>query len=175
MKYKSIVTAGILFFAFYLHGQNADTSTNPPVRTASMSTMTSSDYVNHFGIGAEFGEPIGVTAKYWLNDFIALDAAGGWSPAPHSVAEVHMDLLFHDFNLLTAPEGKMPVYIGGGLLGRFRDDGRSDLGGWRFPLGVSYMFDNCPVDIFAEVAPEIIFAPFARGGIDGVVGVRFWF
>ena len=150
-------------------------TTNSAAQTSSYSSYTSYDYVHHVGIGVELGEPFGLTTKYWLTDMFALDGAVGWSPAPHSTAEIHADFLAHDFNLFSPTEGKLPGYIGGGLFGRFRDDGRSDLGGFRFPIGVSYMFEHCPVDIFAEVAPEIIFTPFARGGVDGVIGFRYWF
>jgi hypothetical protein len=170
MKLKFFATLGILSFTCYMQAQNVPN--NPPPQ---MAPGVTTDYANHFGIGAQFGEPFGINAKYWLNDFMALDGAAGWSPAAHSAAEIHADFLVHDFDLLTPPEGRAAVYIGGGILGRFRTEGRSDLAGWRFPLGVSYMFDNCPVDIFAEVAPEVIFAPFVRGGISGTVGFRFWF
>ncbi len=151
-----------------VHAQDNGQTNFPPA-------VATQDYVNKFGVGAEVAAPIGVNAKYFLDDRFALDAAAGWSPYPHSTGEIHADFLVHDFDLLKPSEGKMPVYFGGGILGRLRDDGRSNEAGFRFPVGVSYMFDNAPVDVFAEVAPEVIFAPFARGGIDGGVGFRVWF
>jgi hypothetical protein len=150
------------------NGQNPYVQTNPP-------PPVTADYVHKFGVGLELGAPIGVNAKYWLSDCTALDAAVGWSPYAHSAAEIHADFLVHDFDLLTVPNARMPVYLGGGILGRLRDDNRSNLAGFRFPFGVSYMFNNAPVDVFAEVAPEIIFAPFARGGVDAGIGFRIWF
>lgn len=140
-----------------------------------MSASVMADYVNHFGVGPQFGEPTGINAKYWINDCLALDGAAGWSPEDSPAAEIHVDLLCHNFDLIRPPSGQMPVYIGAGMLGRFRRDNRSNLAGFRFPIGVSYMFQNCPVDVFAEVAPEIIFAPFGRGGITGAIGFRIWF
>lgn len=133
------------------------------------------DYVHRLGLGFELGEPIGITAKYFLSDYLAADGAAGWSPFSHSVGEFHADLLVHDFNLLTPASGSAPVYIGGGIMGRLRDDGRSDLAGFRLPIGVSYMFENTSMSIYAEIAPVAIFAPFARAEIDGDVGIRFWF
>ncbi|MGH8023962.1 MAG: hypothetical protein ACRED1_10295 [Limisphaerales bacterium] len=135
----------------------------------------SNDYVHRLGLGFELGEPIGLTAKYFLSDNLAADGAAGWSPFSHSVAEFHADLLVHDFDLLTPASGSAPVYIGGGIMGRFRDDGRSDLAGFRLPIGVSYMFENSSMSIYAEIAPVAIFAPFARAELDGDVGIRFWF
>lgn len=140
-----------------------------------MAPRETGTYVNHFGIGVQLGEPFGVNGKYWVNDCMALDAAAGWSPAGHSAGEIHGDFLIHDFDLLKPSQGRLPVYVGAGMLARFRTDNRGNLGGFRLPLGVSYMFDNSPVDVFAEIAPEIIVAPFTRGGFGGAVGVRFWF
>jgi hypothetical protein len=144
---------------------------NAPVQSAAYT----GDYVNHVGVGAELGAPVGVNAKYWLTDIWAVDGAFGWSPYSHSVGEIHVDFLAHDFDIVSLPSGRLPFYIGAGLLARFRNDGRSSLAGFRFPVGVSYMFDDCPVDIFAEIAPEAIFTPFGRACIDGSVGFRYWF
>jgi hypothetical protein len=177
MKFKFFATMGILSFALCMQAQYADTSTNLPTHIAlgASTDYSASDYANHLGIGLQVGEPLGVNAKYWLNDTFAVDGAVGWSPQSYSAAEIHADFLVHDFDLVTPDEGKLPFYIGGGILGRFRNQGRSDLAGLRFPVGVSYMFDSCPIDVFAEVAPQIIFAPFVRGGITADVGFRFWF
>jgi hypothetical protein len=177
MKLKFFATVGILSFALSMQAQYADTSTNAQKNIAlGMSSEYSvNDYANRLGIGVQFGEPLGLNAKYWLNDTFAVDGAVGWSPQEYSSAEIHADFLVHDFDLITPSSGKMPVYIGGGLFGRFRNQGRDDLTGLRFPIGVSYMFDSCPLDIFGEVAPQLIFAPFLRGGITADVGFRLWF
>lgn len=166
MKKTCIKTLiALVSFGFCLHGSNS----------YSQNLAETDDYVHQLGIGPQFGAPIGINAKYWLTDTYAVDGAIGASPYSHSSAEIHADFLIHNFDLFTLDSGKLPVYIGGGILGRFRSDGRSDLAGFRFPIGISYMFDYAPVDIFAEIAPEIIFAPFGRGCLDGAVGIRFWF
>ena len=176
MKIKCLTTVvAMVSFGLCARAQDTNytqTQTDPPVRPAAPYT---GDYVNHFGVGFQLGAPIGVTAKYWLTDKYAVDGAFGWSPYDHSPVEMHADFLYNDFNCLNPSSGRMPIYFGGGLLGRFRNDGRDSLGGFRFPFGVSYMFDDKPFDIFAELAPEIIFVPFARGGIDGAVGFHYWF
>jgi len=58
---------------------------------------------------------------------------------------------------------------------RFRDHNHDDEVGIRVPVGLSYMFDNAPIDVFAEIAPAIDVTPDVRGEITGGVGVRFWF
>jgi hypothetical protein len=131
--------------------------------------------VGHFGVGAALGGPIGVTAKYWLTDMLAADASVGWSPYSHATWEIHADILVNDFDLLVPRTGRMPVYAGIGILGRMRNHHLSNMAGFRFPLGISYMFENCPIDIFAEIAPEAIFAPFGRLSVDGSVGFHYWF
>ncbi|MGH7942313.1 MAG: hypothetical protein ACREFR_14695 [Limisphaerales bacterium] len=166
-KCLSILTATVTL-GLCLYGSNA--------RSQSANGMLyTDDYAHHVGVGIQLGAPIGVNAKYWLNDMLAVDGAFGLSPYAHAPAEIHADFLVHDFDLFSLDSGKLPVYFGAGLVGRFRDDGRSDLGGFRFPIGISYMFEDVPIDIFAEVAPEVIFAPFGRGYLDGAVGIRFWF
>lgn len=145
--------------------------TNAPAESAAYTA----DYVNKLGVGLEFGAPIGVNAKYWLTDTFAVDGALGWSPYSHSTAEIHADFLFNDFDLFNPGSGRLPVYAGVGILGRFRDDRRSNLAGFRFPIGISYMFEDCPLDLYAEIAPEAIFAAFGRLSVDGAVGFRYWF
>jgi hypothetical protein len=140
-----------------------------------MPSVSITDYVQKIGVGVTFGEPIGVSVKYWLSDIVAVDAAGGWSVADHSSAEIHADILLHSFDLIPVSQGKLPVYVGVGALGRFRNNGFADEAGVRIPVGISYMFDNCPVDIFAEMGPAILFTPEVKGGIDGGIGVRYWF
>lgn len=137
--------------------------------------LYSDDYVHQLGIGFQLGAPIGVNAKYWLNENWAVDGAFGLSTHSDAPVEIHADFLVHDFDLFNPSAGKMPFYVGGGLVGVFRDHGAGDMGGFRFPIGVTYMFENMPIDIFAEVAPEIMVTPFRRGYLSGAVGVRFWF
>jgi hypothetical protein len=172
MKTKCFTMAMVtVSFGLCAQAQNTSLQANPPTQSAAYT----GDYVNHFGVGAELGAPIGLNAKYWLTDMCAVDGAFGWSPYSHATAEIHADFLVNDFNLVTPPSGRLPFYIGAGILGRFRGDGRSNLAGFRFPIGVSYMFENCPFDVFAEIAPEAIFAPFGRATVDGAVGFHYWF
>lgn len=130
---------------------------------------------NPLGIGLQFGAPLGLTAKYFMNDTVAADGTIAWSPFSHSTAQIQADILLHDFDVVKLPGGKTPVYVGVGLFGRFRDDGRSNLGGVRVPFGISYMFNSAPLDFYAEVAPEFIFAPFARLSFDAAIGFHIWF
>ncbi|MDE3068737.1 MAG: hypothetical protein KGJ60_14480 [Verrucomicrobiota bacterium] len=140
-----------------------------------MQPISTSDYVHHFGAGVIVGEPTGASLKYWLTPNIAADFAGGWSFYDHADAEVQADLLWHDFNLLPVSQGRLPVYFGVGALGRFRHDRWDDQAGIRVPVGISYMMEGTPLDVFAEIGPALIFTPDVRGQVTGGIGVRYWF
>lgn len=132
-------------------------------------------YPEKLGVGVMVGEPTGLTAKYWLNDTLALDGAAGWSFHPHSDFYLQSDVLWHDFDLIPVPQGRLPLYFGVGGLLRFRDQQHDNQVGIRAPVGLSYMFDRLPVDIFVEVAPAIDVAPSVRAELTGGVGIRYWF
>jgi len=72
------------------------------------------------------------------------------------------------------PEGKLPLYFGGGarILFKRHEDDRFGL---RAPVGLAYMFDNVPVDIFAELAPTLDLAPGTRFSVYGGIGARYYF
>lgn len=133
------------------------------------------DYAGRFGVGVILGEPTGGSVKYWLNDTMAIDGAVGWSSHDDTDLYLHSDLLWHNFELIPVSHGRMPVYLGVGGLFRLRDDRHDNQVGIRIPVGVSYMFENAPVDIFAEIGPAIDVSPDVRGEITGGVGIRFWF
>lgn len=128
-----------------------------------------------FGAGIIVGEPTGATLKYWLNDTFALDGAAGWSFRQDSTLYLHGDVLWHTFDLIPATHGRLPVYLGVGSLVRFRDDHRDNEFGVRFPIGVSYFFEKCPIEVFMEVGPAIDFAPATRSDFTGGIGIRYRF
>jgi hypothetical protein len=143
-------------------------------KTSSPSDQTE-NYAGKFGLGIVLGEPTGVSAKYWLNDRMALDGVAGWSLHDDSKFYVHSDLLFHSFDLIPVKSGRLPVYVGAGGFVRFRDSGEDTQAGVRVPVGISYMFEKAPVDIFVEFAPGIDLTPSTRADFMGGIGVRFWF
>jgi len=129
---------------------------------------------HRFGAGVILGEPIGASLKYWLTEKIALDGAAAWSFWDQDNFEFHADVLFHKFDWIPVSQGKLPVYFGGGFRVKLQDND-DDRFGVRGPVGISYMFENVPVDIFVEVGPVIDFTPSVRGGVTGGIGARYWF
>lgn len=142
---------------------------------ASQVNYSADSYVGKFGVGIILGEPTGASLKYWLNDTMAIDGAFGASSRDDTDFYMHGDVLWHNFDLIPVSQGRLPLYFGVGGLVRFRDNNRDNEVGIRLPVGLSYMFDNAPIDIFAEIAPAIDVTPDTRGEITGGVGVRFWF
>jgi len=175
MKRTLTAAALIIVCAANARGQGSTaTATNNNVRA----TPVSSSYAQRFGVGIILGEPTGASLKYWLNDTLAIDGALGASfdddDDDDSSFYLHSDLLWHNFDLIPVSRGRLPVYLGAGALVRFRDDEDNQVG-VRIPVGISYMFDNAPIDIFAEIAPTIDVAPDVRGEVTGGIGIRFWF
>ncbi|HEY3761109.1 MAG TPA: hypothetical protein VGN23_05125 [Verrucomicrobiae bacterium] len=149
-----------------------DMSTNQV--SSQMPPLPLNDFAHSLSAGLMVGEPTGPTVKYFLTDVLAVDGAFGWSPFPHADMEFHADILYHDFNLIHVDEGRLPVYVGAGAFVRFRHNADNQ-GGIRIPFGISYMFQDIPVDIFAEVGPAIVLTPDVRGEIVGGIGARYRF
>jgi hypothetical protein len=173
MKKTLIAASSVILSALAAH--SADSTA---MVTNSNTTVPSDGYAHRFGAGVILGEPTGASLKYWLNDTMAIDGAIGASfnddNDDDSDFYLHSDILWHNFDLLKVPKGQLPVYFGVGALVRFRDDEDNQVG-VRIPVGLSYMFDNLPIDIFAEIAPAIDVAPDVQGEITGGIGIRFWF
>jgi len=152
------------------------------------------------GLGVVLGAPIGFDAKYWLSEKSAIDGAIGWrfeTPNSHFCGDddnenphfdmdndedededchsrtrldIHSDYLWH-FDPVAVPRGRLPFNIGLGLRILTPDTEA----GIRIPLGVSYLPESLPIDIFVDLAPIITFAPYGGADFDGGIGVRYYF
>lgn len=125
--------------------------------------------IKEVGVGIVAGDPIGGTAKLWLNRDLAFDVGAGFSGG----AVFWGDALYHMWDLLPQPrEGKLGVYLGAGP----RLEARSDAEfGLRTIGGVTWRLAKQPLEFFAEAGP--VFRLTQGGGVeaDGGVGVRFYF
>lgn len=176
MKRYIYTMTAVLWCGFSVHADEpAKLTKNTSSNTSSTSADLSESYAGRLGAGITLGEPIGVSLKYWLNDTMAIDGAFGWSSHEDSDFYMHSDVLWHNFDLIPVSRGRAAVYFGVGGLVRFRDNNEDNQVGIRVPVGVSYMFDNAPVDIFAEIGPALDVSPDVEGEITGGVGIRYWF
>jgi hypothetical protein len=125
-----------------------------------------------FGLGIILGEPIGISAKKWLDDKSALDGAVAWSLVTPSSFHFHADYLYHDFNLFNVNKGKLPLYFGIGFRIRI---GNEDRIGIRIPVGICYIFEQSPLDTFFELGPVLDLTPATKLRLTASVGIRYFF
>jgi hypothetical protein len=138
------------------------------------------------GVGVIVGEPTGLSVKKWISPTHAIDAALAWSFSGNDSVQIHSDYLFHNFGVLRtdSSEGRLPLYYGLGarvkLKGDNNDNDRHDNDndvrvGLRIPFGISYLFAQAPLDIFAEVVPVLDVVPDSDVDINVALGARFYF
>lgn len=138
----------------------------------SVSTMNFSQE-RGFGAGIIIGEPTGLSGKLWLLGGNALDMAAAWSFKGNGALLLQADYVFHTFNLIKVESGKLPLYYGIG--GRIILHDNDTYLGIRVPVGLDYMFNNAPVDIFVEIVPILDLTPATDFDIGAGIGVRYWF
>lgn len=125
-----------------------------------------------FGLGIILGEPTGLIAKYWTSRTTAFDIAGSWSFVGEDSFHLHADYLFHSFNIFKVDKGQLPLYYGIGARLSLQDQTRF---GIRIPVGLSYMFEKTPIDIFIEIGPVMDVVPATELHILGFIGFRYYF
>jgi hypothetical protein len=125
-----------------------------------------------FGLGIVLGEPTGLSAKLWTGSSNALDFAAAWSFKGDGHMLLQADYVWHSFNLINVSSGRLPLYYGIGGRVILSDD---PLLGVRIPIGLNYLFDSAPIDIFAEIVPILDLMPSTDFDLGGGIGVRFWF
>jgi len=133
------------------------------------------------GIGLILGEPTGISAKLYLKDDQAIQAAAGFAFVGGGL-HVHMDYVFHPFILQSKDSFVLPFYFGPGIRVIDYRNGRESsfiAVGLRAVAGLLFDFKNVPLDAFVEVAGvlEYGFADDEGAGIslNAAAGVRYYF
>ncbi len=126
------------------------------------------------GLGIMIGAPTGVSGKLWKSDTRAFDAALGWSLSGTESFYMHADYLVQDPRQFTVSEGTMPYYYGIGARLR-NDNGEEGRFGVRVPLGLEYLLQDAPINIFIEIALVLDLTPKTEGDLNAGVGVRYRF
>ena len=125
-----------------------------------------------FGMGLILGEPTGLSAKLWTSSDNAFDFAAAWSFKGDGNLLLQADYVWHFFELMPVPSGKLPLYIGIGGRVVLADDPSF---GIRIPIGIDYMFADAPIDVFLELVPILDLSPETDFGVGGGLGIRYWF
>lgn len=126
-----------------------------------------------FGLGVIIGEPTGISAKYWLNNTNAFDWGLGSSFAANSRIHLHVDYLWHMYDVLQSTE-KFVLYYGPGVRVKTRKYGDSSFG-IRGVAGVAWFVKTAPIDVFVEVVPVLNLVPDVDMSVNAGVGARYFF
>ena len=122
-----------------------------------------------FGLGLILGTQTGLSAKYWLDNTHAIDAALGFGDI-----SIHADYLWHSWNMLNQPKsGQVATYWGLGA--NVKDQKNENELKVRLVGGIAFYFPRHPVEIFLELVPVLILSPDAGSGIDAGMGIRYYF
>jgi hypothetical protein len=130
-----------------------------------------------FGAGIIVGEPTGFAFKDWISPVSAIDAGLGWSFVDNGSTHIHVDYLYHNFNIIKTTESKVPIYFGVGGRLKFRNEDRvaDNRFGVRVPVGIAYLFRTVPVDVFLEIVPVMDLSPETKLSFNSAFGVRYYF
>jgi hypothetical protein len=139
-----------------------------------------------FGLGLELGEPTGLTGKVFLSPSGAIDFGIGdlYNYYAGNGLHLYVDYLWHPFLITEVPAFKLPFYIGLGGRTYFAECNGNNCGadifGFRVPIGVTFDFNEVPLDLFIEVVPTFDFYHDYVNrdfyiDVDFSIGIRYWF
>lgn len=134
-----------------------------------------------FGLGVMIGAPTAISGKYFLSRDTALDfGIGTYYQYRGDGLHIHGDFLWHPVVIAKADAFWLPLYFGIGA--RFFDHRNNHVHiGPRVPVGISFDFQNVPLDVFLELAFAfdviIIDRPNNdfRADVGLALGIRYWF
>ncbi len=138
-----------------------------------------------FGLGIQLGTFSGLTGKHYLNGRRnAIDFAVGTAYGGTFRNSIHAHVTYHEhFTELTSGNGvSIPWRLGiGGWINagsnwvfpQYRDEGL--IVGVRVPVGLDFDLEDVPVQFYAEIAFDLSIVPGISAGLDGSVGVRYYF
>ncbi len=133
------------------------------------------------GLGIIIGEPTGITAKLYLEDDQAIQAAVGGSFIADAW-QLNAEYVIHPWILQDRDTFVLPVYVGPGVRfmryneGRDSDDAHYAVG-LRAVIGLLFDFKNVPLDVFVELGGVLEYDFSDGAGIGGNIGagIRYYF
>lgn len=134
--------------------------------------QANNDNSGNFGIGVMLGEPTGISIKSWNNERSAFDIGAAWSLSGRNEAiHMHADYLMHSW-FSDINSGRLAFYYGIGGRIIFASSASA---GVRVPLGLNYIFQGIPFDLFVEAVPIFDVTPDTEFAGNGAIGIRYYF
>lgn len=126
---------------------------------------------NEFSFGMAAPNPAGFSFKYWTSDIKALAFFASWSTSSDKYV-FQGDYLTHDFTTIPMEVDSAPFYYGIGF--RIKaSKGSATRTSIRIPIGVSYLMDTAPIDLFAELGPRLDVSPSTKFKLQIMFGIRY--
>ncbi len=123
------------------------------------------------GIGAQFGDPTGLSVRLNNQGGINYDIIASWDFEDYFFANVHG---LWDKSLMKSPN--LSFFYGPGLFIGIRDrESRKDdvIAGLSGSIGLSLYF-NKRLELFAQVNPRLVLVDETDGDVGGGIGLRFY-
>ncbi len=132
-----------------------------------------------WGAGLAIGTHTGLSGSYYLSEKNSIDAHLALNSRNYQLLYIHGTYLWHFSNQVKNQKFSLNWYTGvGGTLEVF-DIGYYGSGstfmGVRGPIGVKYLFEKTPVEIFIEGALNVLIIPVMEAQLSGFLGVRYYF
>ncbi|MEX2639606.1 MAG: hypothetical protein WD266_02890 [Balneolales bacterium] len=142
------------------------------ITTEPVNAQAAGDDGENFGVGIMLGEPTGISVKSWNSNRSAFGIGAAWSLSGRNEAlHLHADYLLHSW-FRDVRRRRLAFYYGLGGRVIFAGDATA---GVRIPLGLNYVFQSIPFDIFAEGVPILDLTPDTEFAGNGAVGIRYYF
>ncbi|MEO0293336.1 MAG: hypothetical protein ABIN61_03820 [candidate division WOR-3 bacterium] len=120
------------------------------------------------GLGIVAGDPTGITIKTWTGSSTSVCGASGWS-FKEDYFQINCDFIYHFFDLIKVEKGELPLYLGMG--GRILFKKEIEIG-IRVPVGLTYLFEEAPFDLFFEISPLLNLYPETDFDASASIGGR---
>lgn len=143
-------------------------------------TLPASAQESGTGVGLMVGDWNGVALKMFLSENTALDfgfgaQVGGTDGQGENLGSrirLHGDYLMHNRTAIQSTE-KFPIHFGVGAYANL-GGGADDQFGVRTVIGLSYLVQQAPLDLFLDLVPHVQIDPSIGFGIGASIGVRYY-
>jgi len=132
------------------------------------------------GLGVNFGEVTGITGKVWQHPDAAIDAMIGGAADQKWLAQASYEKHFlQAFGTNTKFVSELAPYVGGGAGAGFNrtiNNTKYDSDIFlRIPIGMAWLPDATPLDVFVEVSPTVDVSPVTFSYLTANLGARYYF